>query len=336
MERAIHYIQKTIGIRIEVTPIINSDVDKLPLYILELFSLQKTVIFDKDIILAELKNPDVFSVRQTEKHLQQITNILNMKVVIVLDSLPAYNRKRLIDKRINFIVPDKQLYMPSLLIDLRETNNRPNIKSKNDTLLPSAQLLLIYHIIHRELEWKLEEQPFKEIARKLGYTPMAITNAIDNLNRHELLDVRGGKEKYIHFKYNRFQLWQISVEQQLLVNPVFRTVFVDGMPNHLTFLKSNFSALTEYSDLSPSRQDYFAVDKNIFYGLKKANVFLNENNYEGNSALELWKYDPTVLVADLPNSKMVVDPLSLYLSMRESKDERIEMALDQILDKYIW
>jgi hypothetical protein len=32
----------------------------------------------------------------------------------------------------------------------------------------------------------------------------------------------------------------------------------------------------------------------------------------------------------------VVDPLSLYLSVKDSRDERIEMALDQILKKYIW
>lgn len=32
----------------------------------------------------------------------------------------------------------------------------------------------------------------------------------------------------------------------------------------------------------------------------------------------------------------VVDPLSLYLSVQDKSDERIEMALDQILKKYVW
>jgi hypothetical protein len=31
-----------------------------------------------------------------------------------------------------------------------------------------------------------------------------------------------------------------------------------------------------------------------------------------------------------------VDPLSLYLSLKDNPDERIEMALEQIINKYIW
>jgi hypothetical protein len=41
-------------------------------------------------------------------------------------------------------------------------------------------------------------------------------------------------------------------------------------------------------------------------------------------------------VDELPNDMAVVDPLSLYLSVKESRDERIEMALEQILEKFIW
>jgi len=32
----------------------------------------------------------------------------------------------------------------------------------------------------------------------------------------------------------------------------------------------------------------------------------------------------------------VVDPLSLYLSLKEGRDERVEMALEQIIKKFIW
>jgi len=37
-----------------------------------------------------------------------------------------------------------------------------------------------------------------------------------------------------------------------------------------------------------------------------------------------------------PNKNPVVDPLSLYLSFKNSYDERVEMALEQIIEKYIW
>jgi DNA-binding transcriptional ArsR family regulator len=336
MKKVLAYLQETLGIQATVSPIAKSYLNRLPMYIHETFKLYQTDLFNREIILAELKNEDELSIQQTEKQVQQIKNLLNQKVVVVLENVQAYNRKRLIEKGINFIVPGKQLYMPDMLIDLRESFGHIKSKQKNETLLPSAQFLLIYHIIHRNQQWKLEEHPFKEIAQKLGYTPMAITNAIDNLKYHELVEVQGEKEKFIRFRYDRHGLWNIVQEQNLLVNPVIKTVFVDEKPKDLFLLQSNASALPEYTDLNPSRQQYCAIEKIVFYGLQKSNALLNPNDYEGKYALEVWKYNPLTLVDELPNDVAVVDPLSLYLSVKDSRDERIEMALDQILKKFIW
>lgn len=336
MRKTLTYIEETLGIQPSVTQIAKSHLDRLPMYIHETFRLYRTDIFNTEIILAELKNDNELSIQQTEKQVQQIKSLLNQKVVIVLDNVQAFNRKRLIEKGINFIVPGKQLYMPDLLLDLRENFVHPKTRQKNETLLPSAQFLLIYHIIHRFQKWKLEEHPFKEIAQKLGYTPMAITNAIDNLKYHELIDVEGEKEKFIRFRNERHELWNIAYQQKLLVNPAIKTVYVDEKPKDLFLLKSNASALPEYTDLNPSKQEYFAIEKTVFYGLQKSNALANLNEYEGRYALEVWKYNPLTLVDELPNDRAVVDPLSLYLSVKDSRDERIEMALEQILEKFIW
>jgi hypothetical protein len=336
MKKALAYLQESLGIQATASPIAKRFLDRLPMYIQETFKLHQTDLFNREIILAELKNEDELSIQQTEKQVQLIKNILNQKVVVVLENVQAYNRKRLIEKGINFIVPGKQLYMPDMLIDLRESFSHLKTKQKNETLLPSAQFLLISHIIHRNRQWKLEEHPFKEIAKKLGYTPMAITNAIDNLKYHELVEVEGEKEKFIHFRNDRHELWNIAFQQNLLVNPVIKTVYVDEKPKDLFLLQSNASALPEYTDLNPSRQEYFAIEKTVFYGLQKSNALANLNEYEGRYALEVWKYNPLTLVDELPNDRAVVDPLSLYLSVKDSRDERIEMALDQILEKFIW
>lgn len=336
MRKTLTYIEETLGILPTVTQIAKSHLDRLPMYIHETFRLYRTYIFNTEIILAELKNDDELSIQQTEKQVQQIKKLLHQKVVIVLENVQAFNRKRLIEKGINFIVPGKQLYMPDLLIDLRENFVHPKTRQKNETLLPSAQFLLIYHIIHRYQKWKLEEHPFKEIAHKLGYTPMAITNAIDNLKYHELIDVKGEKEKFIRFRNERNELWNIAYQQNLLVNPVIKTVYVDEKPKDHFLLQSNASALPEYTDLNPSRQEYFAIEKTVFYGLQKSNALAKLNENEGRYALEVWKYNPLTLVDELQNDRAVVDPLSLYLSVKDSIDERIEMALEQILEKFIW
>ena len=306
------------------------------MFINEAYKLHNTVLLNRELLLVELRNNEELSILQTEKHLQLIKTAFEKKVVLVIENLATYNRKRLIEKGINFIVAGKQLFIPELLIDLKENYTNPRARQKKEKLLPSAQFLLIYHILHRNEKWKLEEHSFKEIAQQLNYTPMAITNAVDNLKYHDIVDVQGEKEKYIRFRLERAELWRTAEQQNLLVNPVLKTVFVDELPKDVPMLQANASAMPEYSNLNPSKQQYYAMEKTVFYGLQKSNVLINPNDYEGHYALEIWKYNPLTLVAELPNDMSVVDPLSLYLSLKDSQDERIEMALEQIIEKYIW
>lgn len=330
------YIHEILKIQTNVTPVAKNFLDKLPLFIHETYRLYKTQFFNTEILLAELKNEEEFSILQTEKHINLIKNILHVKVAIVLRDVPAYNRKRLIEKSINFIVPGKQLFLPELLMDLRESYPNFQTKKRNDRLLPSAQFLLIYQIIHKNGKWKLEEHTFKEIAKKLDYTPMAISNAVHNLKNHELVEITGEKEKHIHFVYERKELWNIAAKQNLLINPISKTVFVDEKPKEQFLLFANASALPEYTNLNPDKQEYYAIEKSVFYGLQNNNTLTNVNEYEGRFALEVWKYNPLTLVGELNNDLPVVDPLSLYLSLKESKNERVEMALEQIIEKYTW
>lgn len=330
MKNVLKYLNEVLGIQVTANPIAKSNLERLPIYLIQTFKLYNINIFNKEVVFAELKNDESLSVLQIDKQLQQINKQLNKILVVVLENVQAYNRKRLIEKHVNFIVPGKQMYLPDLLIDLRESYHRYD--TKKETLLPSAQLLLIYQILSGDLNWKIEEHPFKDIAQKFGYTPMAITKAIDNLKSHELIEVFGEKEKFIRFRYDKRALWEKVKNENLFVNPVLKTVFVDEKPKGLILLKSNTSALPTFTNLNPSNQQYYAIEKDEFYALQKNNELVNANPMEGKYALEIWKYKPLNIVAELT----VVDPLSLYLSMLGNSDERIEMALDQILKKYVW
>jgi len=330
MKNVLTYLNEVLGIKGTINPITKSNQGLLPMYITETFNLFNINLFNKELIFAELKNGEGLSILQIEKQLKQIHKQLNKIVVIVFENVKSYNRKRLIEKKINFIVPGKQMYLPDLLIDLRESYPRDN--TQKETLMPSAQLLIIYHILCNNFNWNIQEHPFKDIAQKIGYTPMTITKAIDNLKSHRLIDVIGEKEKFIRFRYEKKALWEKIKEDNLFVNPVLKIVFVDEKPKGLTLLKSNTSALSTFSDLNPSNQAYYAIEKDEFYKLQKSNALVNPNPVEGKYALEIWKYKPVKIV----NNMTVVDPLSLYLSMQDKTDERIDMALDQIFKRFLW
>jgi len=330
------YIKDTLGTEIRPERAPKSQLGSLPVYIGETYKLYTAVLFTQIILLVEPKNPEDLSILQTVRNFGLLENKLIWKVILLLPHITALNRKRLIEKKINFIVPGKQIYLPGLLIDLNETFTNRKAGRNDEKLLPSAQFLLLYNVLHHHDSWRVEEHSFKEIAGKTGYTPMAITKAVENLTALKLIDVTGDKEKFIQFRLQGRELWQDAINRNILINPVRKRVYIDEKPTGIIMLHSNGSALPEYSDLDFSRQEFYAIDKNIYYNLQDKEEFINENDVEGRYCLEVWKYNPETLLGELPNENQVVDPLSLYLSMKDSRNERIEMALEQVFKKLIW
>lgn len=332
MENLKKYIEKITGELIEISSISKNELGSiLPLYMIEMYRFFETVLFGKPFILIELKNEHQLSISLLIKHQALIYEKLNVQPIIVFSNIGRFQRNRLIEKKVQFVIPNTQLFMPYSLIDLNERFTATH--TKREKLLPSAQLLLISYLLNKKNE--IKELPFQELANKFGYSPMAISKAANNLVSLELCKVEEQhKEKFIHFTENKYQLWKSAASY--LINPVLKTVYADSLPNNLIPLKSNFSALAEYSDMNPSRQQYFALEKTLFYGLQKADQFQNLNPYEGNYCLEIWKYNPKILAGTTLKNKNLVDPLSLYLSLKNTKDERTEYALEKLIEESLW
>jgi len=336
MNNLITYIKKVLDETIVVDQLPENEKAKLPLYISQTYNLYQTSLFGQELILVQPVNAHGLSVAQTEKQLQNLYKLLHKKVVLVPDKIASYNRARLISKKVNFIVPEKQLFLPEMLMDLREGYLTNLMTPEKQNLIPSAQVIVLFHLLNSEKTWDIEKKSFKEIAVKLDYSPMAITKAVKNLKELNLITTSGEKEKYIQFKYKNIELWNTIEENKLWINPVFKRIYVDEIPPGFKRWYCNLSALSEYSDMNRSRQDYQAVGRKTYNKLVKKNLLLNANPTEGKYCLEVWKYEPDILSGQGTAEVPVVDPLSLYFSLKNISDERIEMALQQIKEKYIW
>jgi hypothetical protein len=55
-----------------------------------------------------------------------------------------------------------------------------------------------------------------------------------------------------------------------------------------------------------------------------------DKNY-GENVIEIWRYNPSIL-----SKSGIVDRLSLYLSLKDSKDERIQIELDNMINEIKW
>lgn len=333
MSQVEQYIYKSLGQDVHVRPMHKNDLHGLPFYVRDSYRFDEVFMFNKNIILAEAKAENEMTTGQIEKQIELIRDVLGKRVVLVADEISAIERKRLIQKGVNFIVPGRQMYLPDLLIEINEYDitDRRRKKKKRKNLTPSAQCILLYAILSRN--GQTNEYSFKDWAAKLNYSQMAITKAVEILQEHELCTVTGTKEKYIQLNKDIRQLWQRA--ERLMTTPVMKTVYTDELPYGLHLHCSNTTALPDYTEIAHSGQEYRAIEKSLFNTLKKNNQWENLNEYEGRYCLEVWKYNPMEL-AEVAGRGQSVDPLSLYLSLRQTNDERIEMALEQIKERYLW
>ena len=314
------YLKNTLGIE----PIIRAlkvDVLKtLPMYIANGYTLYYIELFQHDFMLVEVKNN--FITNRLKKHLDLIRKTFNKNTIAVIPQLEAYSRARLIEKKIPFIIPGKQMYLPDLLIDLKEYGNKP--KEIPKTMRPATQFLLLYHLQVKSLEGI----NLKSIAEILDYDAATISRAVYYLHNTGLCTLEGAKEKILHFNKTKKELWKEA--EPLMNNPIKKTTYYTGWVDDANMFKSNNNALAHYTDLNDDIIEFYAVRPG--YTKLIGGVNLRETAiHEGNVCIEEWKYNPSLLTKG-----DFVDPLSLYLCFRNEHDERIEMALEQIIEQLAW
>lgn len=313
------YIYETLGVRIEIKDVSPNKLKGLPFFMVNTYKFKKTTFFDRDIILMVVQ--DEFTADKIRKHLDLAQKAFNVIVIAVIEPIEAYNRLRLVEKKVPFIIPEKQMYIPHLLIDFKEyATTKSEIPT---TMQPAAQCLLLYHM---QVE-SLEGINFKGISEKLNYNPMTITRAAYFLHNAGICKLEGTKEKYLRFEKNNRELWNET--ESMMMSPVKRSSYYTGWVAGENVYKTNINALAHYSDLNDEAVEYYAVRLGFLKFIEGANL-KKINSYEGNICIEEWLYDPGLLTKG-----GFVDPLSLYLCFRDNQDERIEMALEQIIEN-IW
>jgi len=324
------YLYNVLGVQISISSFEQEDQKKLPFYLKEGYLLFRINLFsDNDFIIVIPRDEDLPTISQLSKNLEKIEDLFNRKPILIVSNVPSYIRKRLIQRRINFIVPGKQLYVPHVRIHLDEKKQSGIKTAKN--LLPSSQVLFLYHLLNKNDT--LEKYSLSELSKKFNYSGMGITNAVRKLEMNDLCEIVGAKGKNMKFPGAAEELWNQA--RDLMINPVKELYYATHIPKNTICLLSNVTALAEYTNLNPSEQIYYAVDYRSFKIFKNDKSFEGLNKFEGKYCLEIWRYDPELLIEESARNN-VVDPLSLYLSLKNNKDERIELAIDQLINKHIW
>ena len=94
--------------------------ESLPVFVSQTYDVHRAKLFDREYSLLLCRGKERPTPAEAEKHLKLVRSALGPNVAFVFLTLPTFDRKRLIQRRIPFVVPGRQAYLPVALIDLRE------------------------------------------------------------------------------------------------------------------------------------------------------------------------------------------------------------------------
>ena len=166
----------------------------------------------------------------------------------------------------------------------------------------------------RELKNTVKEMPEKmpPVAQMLVLYHLE-TRIIDGLTASEIAELTGLAYPTINvaLRWLVKELWDKSMP--LMTSPIERILFTDTKPEES--LMAGETAMGHYTMLAEPATPVIAIDK----ATAKKNAAMMNKEY-GDIKVEVWKYSPALL-----SEGEWADRLSLYLCMKDSEDERIQI-----------
>ena len=294
-----------------------------PIFLTNIYNFYDLRILDTSCILLEILD-DLPGVDVIKKHLKRIEELTNQPIVLYYKAITRYRRKSLIENRIPFIIEDGQMFLPFLSLDLKKMS--PCLERKATAFTPSEQLLFLYFLYNKDTVVNTTE-----VARNMGFTSMTASRALNKLYDAKLVTFEFGGRTGRSKEYKRIlDPEYFKKGLRYIKTPVKRVIYVEEAPQNS--LIAGLEALSELSMINPPVYMVRAISSKCLneQDLKIINNMdiIKDNKFV---QLEVWDYDPKLFT-----EKEYPDPMSLYASLKDENDERIEMALDEMLRGEVW
>lgn len=318
------YVSQLSGHEVKHLP---ADLGPLPAYIRERYELEPIEIAGQTVGAIHLRKSEQFSPALFRQHLRGLPSEFQRSYVVIAPQLPSYVRNRMVMHGIPFVVPGVQIHWPQLGIAARRRASRGLPLASSDGMLPAAQAVLI----SASLGQMREHMTAREVARKFGYTPMTMTRVFNDLEANRLASTkRYGHERYLIFRNNGRNLWEHA--KLKLRSPIRRILRVQRSDVLLSSaILAGESALSQSSMLEAPQESVYAIGPRAWRALREADIHELPQGEALACQLQIWRYDPRIIAG---GSK--VDPLSLFLSLQDVDDERVNAALEEMMEKISW
>ena len=250
---------------------------------------------------------------------------LGVPVAFWFETLTKNNRNAYVKHHIPFIMVPTQIYLPFLgiLFSKKFSGNQGNNSLK---LTSNAQMILLYLMYNAKADYTK-----KELAKRLGLDSVYVTRGTKELvSRGFIEEKRKGRIVEVRRVLGAKELFDDA--SSAFASPVSDIIFVRKTDDVTMLPKASDYALSEISMINPPEISAYACFKKS--GMVENFEIVDEPGWENPSEIckvELWNYDPLKLCE---NGR--VDKLSLYCSLKDVKDPRVQGEIENVLEEIKW
>ena len=280
-------------------------------------------VFTEDFLI--ISPVDEMTIQKTSIHTRRIKDKTGYEVAILLENPSSYIIKKMIEERNAFITVDKQMYLPFLAIHLKQSKLKETETEDREKFTAATQMIFLYMLYSAQESFEAEE-----LTEKLKVSSMTVNRTMTMLKQIGIVSQQiGGKtgRKKIYTPIERKRYFQVGKE--FLINPVQKSLYVKAVPIGVEMYKAGMTALGEQTMLGePDNLIYGVCDKKEI----SADELITKSQavMEGLPEIQLMKYD----IKELTKNEYI-DPISLIMSLPK-KDDRIEIAIDELMKGIVW
>lgn len=316
------YLKQNFGINVEIRLWDNQK--NLKFFLTEAYDFYETFLFKQKCVFMVAKAETEITPGKIEKHQRMIKEEWPGLYIYVYSSVSSHNRMSLIQNKTPFIIPGKQMFLLELGVDLQEHFSKYDKKKK--FLSPAATAIIIYVL----LEFPQGKITPSTLAKSLKYSVMSMTRALNEFKLFNIGTVHKEGRELCWTIENRKALWGDAKE--FMQSPVKKRIWLKKQASlRGCMILAGFSAIAHYSMLNPPRIPIYALSSNALKKMQFSKDEILSAYEEADAELEIWQYDPFLF-----ESEGYVDPFSLYLSLKENEDVRVETAIEFMMEKIKW
>lgn len=315
------YLNRTLGLNAKISPW--AEAERLPFYLRSGRKYSLLHIGEMECVLIEA-DENSFSLPAFRKQMAKLP-VSPEHIALCFKHLDSRQRKALIEAELPFIVPGSQIYLPFLGIVLQE--RMKSVRTAPKKLSAAAQLILL-HFIYEPAGRSARKV---DLAKRLDLSAMNVTRAVQELEALELVTVeRTGRSDHVSAVSAGKSLYKKALPY--MIDPVQKRLYVRRRPKFAGLPISGEYALATHSMLNGPSIECRAISRKEYKNLEGIEeidpAWSCSQDY---IQLEIWKYDPKSLAV-----YHEVDVISLALSLQEIEDERVEQAVEEMMEGYKW